>query len=43
VLNILPADNLGSGSIWVAQRVPDNHFHVTSNQFSIRDVDFDSD
>jgi len=39
VVNILPADNIGTGAIWAAQRVPDNHFCVVSNTFNIRDID----
>ncbi len=28
----------GSGGLWVAQRIPDGHFWVAANKFSIRDL-----
>jgi len=40
VYHIIPSDFKGSGSIWVAQRVEDDHFTVVPNVFTIREIDF---
>jgi dipeptidase len=37
MFHILP-DDTGTSAIWVAQRLPDDHIAVVSNQFIIRDV-----
>jgi len=42
VFHIL-GDDTGAGSIWAAQRVPDDHFAAVTNVFIIRDIDFDSE
>lgn len=37
IFHILP-DDLGTGAIWVAQKVPDGHLAIVANQFIIREV-----
>ena len=41
IFHIVP-DDTGSSAVWVAQRIPDDHVAVVSNQFIIRDVITDS-
>ena len=40
----ISSDPSGSGAIWAAQRVPDDHVAAVANQFVIREIDLkDSD
>jgi len=41
VINVTPADATGLNAVWVAQRVPDGHFFVAPNVFTIREVDLE--
>jgi len=39
VINVTPSDATGTNSVWAAQRVPDGHFLVAPNIFTIREMD----
>jgi len=41
VINVTPADATGMNAVWVAQRIPDGHFFVAPNVFTIREVDLE--
>jgi len=43
VMEMCGYDMNGTGGVWVAKRVPDNHFFVAANQFRIREVIKDSE
>ena len=38
VMEMCGYDEKGTNGIWVAQRVPDDHFFVAANEFRIRDI-----
>ncbi|MGE5340004.1 MAG: dipeptidase [Candidatus Omnitrophota bacterium] len=38
VMEMCGYDADGSNGIWVAQRVPDNHYFIAANEFRIRDI-----
>jgi len=39
VLHVTPADDSNMNAVWVAQRLPEDHFVIVPNVFTIRDVD----
>lgn len=39
VMHVTPASAEGSSSVWAAQKVPEGHFTIVADVFTIREID----
>jgi len=38
-MHVTPASDEGSSSVWAAQKVPEGHFTILADVFTIREID----